>query len=63
MTYTTIHYPGSTITRAFGINARGDIVGNYVLDGVTYAFVAREAEAELKYDFIVAPPSRLKTSR
>lgn len=61
-TYTTIHHPGSTITRAFGINAKGDIVGNYVLGGVTFAFVAREAVAELKFDFIAVPPSRLKTS-
>ena len=44
VTYTTIHYPGSTVTRAFGINPRGDIVGNYVLGGVTYAFLAREVE-------------------
>ncbi len=43
-TYTTIHYPGSSVTRAFGINARGDIVGNYRLGGVTYAFLAREVE-------------------
>jgi len=41
VTYTTIHYPGSTATRAFGINPRGDIVGNYALGGVTYAFLAR----------------------
>jgi len=41
VTYTTIHYPGSTATRAFGINPRGDIVGNYILGGVTYAFLAR----------------------
>ena len=44
VTYTTIHYPGSTVTRAFGINPRGDIVGNYILGGVTYAFVVREVE-------------------
>jgi probable HAF family extracellular repeat protein len=44
VTYTTIYYPGSTVTRAFGINPRGDIVGNYVLGGVTYAFLAREVE-------------------
>jgi hypothetical protein len=25
----TIDYPGATHTRAFGINARGDVVGNY----------------------------------
>ena len=44
VTYTTIHYPGSTVTRAFGINPRSDIVGNYVLGGVTYAFLARDVE-------------------
>lgn len=44
ITYTTIDYPGSTATRAFGINARGDIVGNYVLDRVTYAFLAPRVE-------------------
>ena len=43
-TYATIHYPGSTATRAFGINSRGDIVGNYTLGGVTRAFLAREVE-------------------
>ena len=43
-TYTTIHYPGSTVTRAFVINPRGDIVGNYVQGGVTRAFLAREVE-------------------
>jgi probable HAF family extracellular repeat protein len=42
--YITIHYPTSAVTRAFGINAGGDIVGNYVLGGVTYAFLAREVE-------------------
>lgn len=42
--YITIHYPASAVTRAFGINAGGDIVGNYVLGGVTYAFLAREVE-------------------
>ncbi len=44
VTYTTIYYPGSTVTRAFGINPKGDIVGNYVLGGVTYAFLVREVE-------------------
>ena len=42
--YATIHYPGSAVTRAFGINAGGDIVGHYVLGGVTRAFLAREIE-------------------
>jgi hypothetical protein len=39
--YTPIDFPGATATRAFGINARGDIVGNYVLGGKTYGYVAR----------------------
>ena len=43
-TYATIHHPGSAVTRAFGINARGDIVGNYLVGGVTRAFLAREVE-------------------
>lgn len=43
-TYTTVHFPGSAVTRAFGINPRGDIVGNYVVSGVTRAFLAREFE-------------------
>ena len=29
-TYTSIDFPGATLTDAFGINTRGDIVGNYV---------------------------------
>src|SRR5947207_2140486 len=29
-TFTTIEFPGATLTNAFGINTRGDIVGNYV---------------------------------
>jgi len=43
-TYATIHYPGSTATRAFGINSSGDIVGSYTVGGVTRAFIAREVE-------------------
>lgn len=34
--------PAATATRAFGINARGDVVGSYVAaDGTTHAFLAR----------------------
>src|SRR5436190_16127525 len=29
-TFTTIDFPGAILTNAFGINTRGDIVGNYV---------------------------------
>src|SRR5207245_9295904 len=29
-TFTTIEFPGATLTNAFGINTRGDIVGNYM---------------------------------
>src|SRR6185295_1316799 len=29
-TFTTIEFPGATLTNAFGINSRGDIVGNYM---------------------------------
>ena len=28
--YRSIDFPGATRTRAFGINARGDIVGTYI---------------------------------
>ena len=42
--YATIHYPGSTGTRTFGINASGDVVGNYVLAGKTYAYLASVVE-------------------
>src|SRR3989442_14982645 len=28
--FTTIEFPGATLTNAFGINNRGDIVGNYL---------------------------------
>jgi uncharacterized membrane protein len=41
--YTTLDFPalGVTATRAFGINARGDVVGHYVQAGVTRGFLAR----------------------
>jgi hypothetical protein len=42
--YSTIAPPGARSSTAFGINARGDIVGNYVLGGVIRAFLAREVE-------------------
>ena len=38
--FTPIDFPGATATRAFGINARGDVVGTYVAGGVTHGFRA-----------------------
>jgi hypothetical protein len=37
--FTSIDFPGATLTRAFGINTNGDIVGTYVAGGVQHAFV------------------------
>lgn len=43
--YTTIEVPGARLTTAFGINARGDIVGQYVdQDFVTRGFILRKGE-------------------
>jgi uncharacterized membrane protein len=40
--YTRINVPGSVETQAFGINARGDIVGRYVgADGISHGFLRR----------------------
>src|SRR5437773_3347886 len=39
--YVSIDFPGATATRVFGINARGDVVGAYVLGGQTNGFLAR----------------------
>jgi hypothetical protein len=36
-TFTTIDFPGATVTNAWGINARGDIVGQYRLAGTSIA--------------------------
>ncbi len=39
--YVAIDFPGATATRAFGINARGDVVGRYTAtDGTNHGFVA-----------------------
>ncbi len=39
--YVAIDFPGALATRAFGINARGDVVGTYVAtDGTSHGFVA-----------------------
>lgn len=41
--YTTLDFPGATATRAFGINAHGDIVGTYVTtDLKTHGFLASQ---------------------
>ena len=41
--YVKINYPGADSTNAFGINARGDIVGGYVAaDGVSHGFLLRK---------------------
>lgn len=40
--YAPIDVPGATATRAFGINSRGDVVGSYVSNGKTYAFLAEQ---------------------
>jgi len=37
--FTTIEVPGATSTTAWGINPRGDIVGSYVLGGVSHGFL------------------------
>jgi len=37
--FETIDVPGATGTRAFGINARGDIVGSYTIGGVTHGYL------------------------
>jgi hypothetical protein len=39
LSYTTISVPGSTLTHAWGIGPRGDIVGHYTLGGVTRGFL------------------------
>jgi hypothetical protein len=42
--FTSIDFPGATLTRAFGINTNGDIVGTYVAGGVQHAFVRSAQE-------------------
>ena len=39
--YVSVDVPGATATRAFGINARGNVVGSYVSNGQTHAFLTR----------------------
>jgi len=43
--FTTLHVPGSSITTAFGINARGDVVGSFVSGGVSRAYIATRRAA------------------
>jgi uncharacterized membrane protein len=43
-TFTAIDFPGSTYTRPLGINAEGDVVGNYRdTSGTSHGFVMNEA--------------------
>ncbi|MBW3553510.1 MAG: hypothetical protein KY466_08370, partial [Gemmatimonadetes bacterium] len=43
--YATIDVPGATATRAFGINARGDVVGHFIAGGTVYGFIATRGSA------------------
>ncbi len=38
--FTTIDFPGAISTLERGINAGGDLVGNYVAGGITHGFLA-----------------------
>jgi len=38
-TFTTIDFPGAAGTQAWGINTRGDVVGEYTVAGVTHGFL------------------------
>lgn len=40
--YSPIEYPGATVTTATGVNARGDVVGSYVLGGMQHGFLLRD---------------------
>jgi uncharacterized membrane protein len=42
--YSTLNVPGASATRALGINASGKVVGNYVMGGLTHAFLATPEE-------------------
>jgi hypothetical protein len=35
---------GATITRAFGINPGGDVVGAYVAGGITHGYIAHRSD-------------------
>jgi uncharacterized membrane protein len=44
-TFTAIDFPGATTTQAWGINASGDIIGNYVsADKATHGFLRSRGE-------------------
>ena len=45
-TFTSIDFPGAIATDAHGINARGDIVGRYVLAGKTHGFLLSRGERD-----------------
>jgi uncharacterized membrane protein len=42
--FTMIDVPGASITRAFGINSRGDVVGAYVSGTNTHGYLARRLD-------------------
>jgi uncharacterized membrane protein len=45
--YTTLDFPGAFQTRAFGINARGDVVGTYIAaDKTTHGFLASQGRKD-----------------
>jgi len=45
--YTTLDFPGASQTRAFGINARGDVVGTYIAaDNTTHGFLASQGRKD-----------------
>ena len=37
--FTSFDFPSANSTEAFGINPRGDIVGEYISAGVTHGFL------------------------
>ena len=42
--YTTLDFPGSTRTRAVGVNNQGTVVGRYALAGVVHGFLYRNGQ-------------------
>jgi probable HAF family extracellular repeat protein len=42
--FTTIDFPGATVTRTLGINSRGDVVGAYVSGGITHGYIGRRTD-------------------
>jgi hypothetical protein len=41
--FATLEVPTVTATRAFGFNSSGDVVGSYVVGGVTHGFIGRRS--------------------